>query len=192
MERDIKCRGLLPVGLIVHIIEANFVIYRLSVGSMFVSMKSVTMKNISIFLFCYVCVCDCAPCTFGSLCECVHHRYLCVYVCIHAYPLTNDCCNNRQQSCKVRGLLVNNVQTTDHNPPVTRIKWTHSRTPQPELPPQTWPYNLAPTPFILLQEDLFCQPSVAVMHIYDQMVRGCKVWWMAWLRAVWGLIQGQN
>lgn len=33
-----------------------------------------------------------------------------VFVCVSGHPFINDCCNNRQQSCKVRGLLVNNVQ----------------------------------------------------------------------------------
>ena len=50
-------------------------------------------------------------------------------MCVCAYPPTNDCCNNRQQSWKVRGSLVNIVQTTGHNPPVTHSICTHSWTP---------------------------------------------------------------
>lgn len=33
-----------------------------------------------------------------------------VFVCVSGHPFINDCCNNRRQSCKVRRLLVNNVQ----------------------------------------------------------------------------------
>lgn len=69
---------------------------------------------------------------------------VCVYA--GAYPLTNDRCNNRRQSCKVGGPLVNSEQRASRNSPVTWSKWTRSRTPQPELPPQTRLYNGAPPP----------------------------------------------
>ena len=82
-----------------------------------------------------------------------------VWVCVCAYPLSNDCCNNRQQSYKVRGSLVNSVQTTSHKSPVTHSKWTRSWTPQPESPLQTPPYNIAPTPFILLKKIWFVSPQ---------------------------------
>lgn len=93
---------------------------------MFVDIKSTTTqkkkkKNHSTFLFCFVCMvvhCACVP----SVCECVNYGYLCVYVCVCAYTPADDCCNNRQQSCKVGGSPVNNTQTAGHNPPVTHSK----------------------------------------------------------------------
>lgn len=59
----------------------------------------------------------------SPLCECVNYRYSCVCMCVFVLILSQkDCCNNRQQSCKVTGSLVNTVQTTGHNPLVTHSK----------------------------------------------------------------------
>lgn len=109
MESDIEGRSLLLVGFLSHNMEANSVVYVVGKISMSFLPHAYTAR------FC-VCV------SFWIIVICV-----CVYVCVYAFPFTKDFCNNSQPSCKVRGLLVNNVQATGHNPPVTHSEWTHSR-----------------------------------------------------------------
>lgn len=96
------------------------------------------------------------------------HVYVCTPVRGTPQARKNNYCNYRKQSCKVRGLLVDNMQTTGHNPPVAHTQWTHNWKPsQPELPPSTWLYKSAPIPFITLWECVLSAHSERSAHLWS-------------------------